>query len=292
MAIRELRPASTEHVEEHSDRSAAKSLHHEPWVWLPFPENHAGSPEERLAGVSTHLSLWPAASSLLRWLEPQQDALGLTRLGTRILELGSGTGWLGMTLAKHLPNASITLTERPEGMCQLQEACARFSKIAGGPSRLQAEQLDWRDYLPHHEKLGPLSFLHREEFDVVLGSDLIWSYETAESYPSVVRALLDMPNGNPARKCPLVLYGHWRRSPKWHDIFLERCREVGLVATLMPSVEKQDVSAVDHTAEVVTSLEAESTDDSEVDFMSLIFDDESSVHKQQVFFLYQLTLAA
>ncbi len=52
----------------------------------------------------------------MRYLEQVAAAIGLDAPGARILELGAGCGFLGLTLARNLPNAALLcLTEQANG---------------------------------------------------------------------------------------------------------------------------------------------------------------------------------
>ena len=50
------------------------------------------------------------------YCELMHGEIGLTRPGARILELGAGVGWMGMTIARNLPSiATLVMTEQEEG---------------------------------------------------------------------------------------------------------------------------------------------------------------------------------
>eukprot|EP00802_Teleaulax_amphioxeia_P026183 Tamp_27197.p1 GENE.Tamp_27197~~Tamp_27197.p1 ORF type:complete len:270 (+),score=56.00 Tamp_27197:109-810(+) len=52
---------------------------------------------------------------MAEFLEASQDELHLRRPGLKIIELGAGCGWLGLTIARNLPSASVCITEMEEG---------------------------------------------------------------------------------------------------------------------------------------------------------------------------------
>ena len=59
--------------------------------------------------------VWPAARRLLEYIEATKPP-EIVNEGARILELGSGTGWMGMTLAANLPDATqLCVTEMEAG---------------------------------------------------------------------------------------------------------------------------------------------------------------------------------
>ena len=61
--------------------------------------------------------MWDAARELLAWVLAHRGELELPCGGKRVLELGSGTGWLGMSLAQELDGllARVHLTEMDTG---------------------------------------------------------------------------------------------------------------------------------------------------------------------------------
>jgi hypothetical protein len=61
------------------------------------------------------VQVWTAARRLRDYLEAEQAVLGLRRSGLRVLELGAGCGWLGLTVAHNLTGCSVLLTEQQTG---------------------------------------------------------------------------------------------------------------------------------------------------------------------------------
>merc|ERR1719238_2227331 len=70
-----------------------------------------GALEERKELRTTHGRVWYGAQLMIQYLDEAQRVLGLDRADLKVLELGSGTGWLGLNLAAQLPNAGVTLTD-------------------------------------------------------------------------------------------------------------------------------------------------------------------------------------
>lgn len=266
------------------------------WILQPQPQNRVGDYEGRLAGVTTHLSTWPAAHTFLPWLEARQEGLGLQKPGLRVLELGSGTGWMGLTLAANLPGSgALVLTERQEALPILASRCESFV-AAGGNAQLRTEMLDWRAFQiagRDSEDLQP-SLPAGGAFDFVLGSDLVWNSETSASLPWVVKALLE--DGARQHVDTRMLYGHWHRSSKPVRMLREACDAAGL--HMYPCVEYDDAKAVLEQDIIGPSGKPTETDEaksvasaecSDVDWTSAIFDEDTK-EEPPIFVVYRLEL--
>ncbi|GIL66120.1 hypothetical protein Vafri_19720 [Volvox africanus] len=85
---------------------------------------------------------------LCSFLEEMGHELGLSRPGLKVLELGAGLGWLGMTLARNLTDSKlVVLTEQEEGggLDWLRHNLALNAHLPG-MEVVKAEACDWRHY--------------------------------------------------------------------------------------------------------------------------------------------------
>eukprot|EP00899_Mesostigma_viride_P017495 jgi/Mesvir1/25747/Mv01928-RA.1 len=93
--------------------------------------------------------VWGAAKRLCQYLEATADAIGMSKPGVRILELGSGTGWLGLMLARNLPQADlVAVSEQPSGRGLAWLRHNVYANQRRLPSRLDHVRVvacDWRD---------------------------------------------------------------------------------------------------------------------------------------------------
>ena len=110
------------------------------------------APQETSTFATTGGLVWPAARRLVEYFEAVADDIGLSRPGVQIAELGAGTGWLSVALAKNLPNAErVVATEmRAGGALRWLRRNVRANERAGhGESlrRLTTEECDWSTYL-------------------------------------------------------------------------------------------------------------------------------------------------
>lgn len=110
--------------------------------------------------------VWPGATATARWLCDRDRGRWLEN--KHVLELGSGTGLLGLVAAR-LGAASVTLTDLPSELGLLRANVAR-NDAASSPTRV--EPLVWGD------ETGMLELIDRARlpsgFDVVLCCDLVY----------------------------------------------------------------------------------------------------------------------
>ncbi|GIL66118.1 hypothetical protein Vafri_19720 [Volvox africanus] len=103
---------------------------------------------EHAALTTTGGTVWDAARRLCSFLEEMGHELGLSRPGLKVLELGAGLGWLGMTLARNLTDSKlVVLTEQEEGggLDWLRHNLALNAHLPG-MEVVKAEACDWRHY--------------------------------------------------------------------------------------------------------------------------------------------------
>ncbi|PRW57925.1 Nicotinamide N-methyltransferase-like [Chlorella sorokiniana] len=92
---------------------------------------------------------WEAARRLAAYLSAAAGELGLRRPGLRLLELGSGTGWLGANVARNMPEAAlVVLTEQPDGLAHLRRNVALNSARGLPVGHVRVQSCDWRAYGP------------------------------------------------------------------------------------------------------------------------------------------------
>ncbi|XP_076471986.1 protein N-lysine methyltransferase METTL21A-like isoform X2 [Babylonia areolata] len=114
--------------------------------------------------------VWDSAVVLSEYLTAHQEIVR----GKRVLELGSGTGLVGMAAA--LAGGEVTFTERAEPLEHLQAAVN--SNLDPSCHHFHVLELDWTQDHSH---------LPQSSFDVILGADIIYIEET---FPDLLRTLL------------------------------------------------------------------------------------------------------
>lgn len=191
-----------------------------------FKDSH----ERRLEGRTTHGMIWPASTWLLEFLSEERilDDAAASKEGTlKILELGAGTGWMGLNIAHHLGSrAHITITEIGDGMPDLErncsETCASLSL-----NNVSTAECDWAYLMGENDarqKEG-IQELLATRWDFVVGSDLAWNSVVAVLLPHALSAFITQGQTR-------VLYAHEpKHNYKAHDLFLETCQTCNLRMT-------------------------------------------------------------
>lgn len=90
---------------------------------------------------------WAAARRLAAYLSAAAGELGLQRPGLSLLELGAGTGWLGVTVARNCPAAALVcLTEQAGGMEHLS-GNVQLNAARGLPlAHVRVQPCDWTEF--------------------------------------------------------------------------------------------------------------------------------------------------
>ena len=107
-------------------------------------------PQDTATFATTGGVVWKAAHRLIDYLEATADTTGLSRQGVKVLELGSGTGWMGMVLAQNLRGAeAVCMTEMEAGgaLTWLKRNVDKNGAELWPEGRLTVEACDWSLYL-------------------------------------------------------------------------------------------------------------------------------------------------
>lgn len=128
---------------------------------------------------STGGKVWDAAIAFRYFLNELPELL---QGGLRVLELGSGCGWLGMSLAKERKDLEVVMSERPAfgALDWLQH------NIDLNPGlQVEAIELDWAAVPPE---------ICAKKWDIIIGSELVYSYVGAKLLAHAVSVLLCRPD--------------------------------------------------------------------------------------------------
>ncbi|CAF4034494.1 unnamed protein product [Adineta steineri] len=128
----------------------------------------------------TGLSSWPAAISLGDYLMKKIHLLE----NKRIIELGAGSGLLGLTLLKYSDKIlSYTFTDYSPMILNLlrQNALLNFSEYQID-EKMKIEELDWNQYSIENN--------HNNCFDCILAADVVYDPSVIENLVKTIRILL------------------------------------------------------------------------------------------------------
>jgi len=134
-------------------------------------------------------TVWPAAYALFSHLQSYDMD------GKKVLELGSGTGWLGLQLGRCFPHSHQVCTDHPDYMHALRESLSQ-----NPVSNVEARELDWAN---------PWSEEEFQKFGFVIGSDLVYNVYLTKILASCWRRVLDA--GNSVQ----IVYAHMLH--RWQD---------------------------------------------------------------------------
>lgn len=155
------------------------------WDGATFADNDASKDV-------TGLYVWSASVVLARWLVSSAlsgadmsnsvRGVGAALKGKRVCELGAGAGLPGIAVAAHAGAQSVLLTDLFMHTVQnLEDNIALNSVLLQGiDTRVSARSLDW----------GNPDQWPKETFDVVIGSDLVYSKSMVSTLVGVVKGML------------------------------------------------------------------------------------------------------
>lgn len=150
--------------------------------------------------ASVGAQTWGGACLLADMIIQSPSAYGLapSSRALRILELGAGTGLVGLAVgkllqndSKHLPTAELVMTDyQPSILANLRENVA--ANFSSDNSSISAHFLDWSSYHPRPHM--PLEPPFDVSFDVIYGADIVYEIEHAKWIKSCVESLLRKPS--------------------------------------------------------------------------------------------------
>jgi len=144
-----------------------------------FNASPVGDPLLRQQLRTTHRRVWAGSQHMRSCIITEIRKLDCCH----ILELGAGTGWLGLNLAAECASVHrMTLSEHPDALQSLNDhvrrVAAELPQVTRCVSTVQFEWGSTVDEVPS----GP--------FDLIYGADLVYSMATLRLLPIALRALL------------------------------------------------------------------------------------------------------
>jgi hypothetical protein len=171
---------------------------------------HVASTGNMVSSGTTGFFLWEGSVAFLALLSESEDFKAKFK-GMRILELGSGAGLAGISIATLAEPASVLLTDIGR---VLETFTAPNCKL--NPVTLATDTLDWCD----HEKLDDL----KNEFDVVIGCDLVYDPAISQLLLEACRPLLQ------DSKVKEIILLCTLRNPQTFETFVREARHFATVS--------------------------------------------------------------
>ncbi|XP_007905268.1 EEF1A lysine methyltransferase 3-like [Callorhinchus milii] len=128
------------------------------------------------AGIGVASAVWEAARFLCQYFE----SMKITFTGKKVIELGSGTGLVGILAV--LLGGDVTLTDLPLVLNQIKDNVSANIPPAE-LHRTKVHALLWGE----DQKFFP------NDYDIILGSDIVY---LECGYPSLIQTLQDLSNEN------------------------------------------------------------------------------------------------
>ncbi|KAI3978809.1 hypothetical protein MKX01_015984 [Papaver californicum] len=185
----------------------------------------------QLPSQGLSFQLWPAATTLVNLLDHHQstnniktplsailDEFRLCRQPLRILELGSGTGLVGIAAAAILSSSCI-ITDLPHVLPNLQfNAAANSTMLVSRGGSVNVAALRWGEK-DDMELMG-------REFDIILGSDVVYYNYLYDPLLQTLRFFLGDGEGKDSRNAaPVFLMAHLKRWKK-DSVFFRKARKM------------------------------------------------------------------
>ena len=172
------------------------------------PDSMPTADEKRNRG-DTGLVVWPSALMLCRYLEAYHHQHELCLRGTSVLDIGAGTGALGLCCAALGANVVLTDFAIPVLRLLAANTAANTPILAGRCVPPRVVQFDWRKQFPiSAAEVTALSSARRSAadgggaavaFDYIVASDVLFSPELVDDLAAVLTAL-SPPRDSPPQK--------------------------------------------------------------------------------------------
>ncbi|KAM0811700.1 putative Methyltransferase-domain-containing protein [Seiridium cardinale] len=175
-------------------------------TWHPVTLHESRS----LISGSTHTGhrTWEGALHLASYLLGNPSLVS----NKRVLELGAGTGFLGILCRKHLDARQVTATDGDEKVVDEMRENLELNGLKEDDA-IAARKLWWGK-----ELLGDWQGCeHGSGFDTVIGADIIYQKEATQALVEALRALLDL---QPRAR---MLLSNALRFPDVFEIFRQEC---------------------------------------------------------------------
>ncbi|KAJ3066537.1 hypothetical protein HDU98_010143, partial [Podochytrium sp. JEL0797] len=162
-------------------------------------------------------TVWEGGVALARHLAAESNKLKLSLTGKSCIDLGSGTGVVGIVCAQLGANVVLTDIDHPDVLNPLRQNAGQNLIKSGSnatSSQCSVMPLEWSS-----PAVIPAEIARSAPFDMVVGADVVFSMEAVVKLVDTITALSD-------RKTD-VWIGHEHRDPRVSEHFLQLMKERG-----------------------------------------------------------------
>ncbi|OQS04161.1 hypothetical protein THRCLA_03584 [Thraustotheca clavata] len=172
------------------------------------------------SGKGTGLTIWDGSIVLAKYLEQQDASSAHNVYGKGILELGAGTGLVGLAAA-FCGASNVLLTDLDYTLTNLQhniDLNRNQLRELYPTQTVSTIELDW---------FTSESIPNMENIEIILGSDIVW-VETL--IPSLVATIKRLLQSTPTKKNRLMLLSHQTRSTASDELFFNLLAQANLTS--------------------------------------------------------------
>ncbi|KAF9643953.1 hypothetical protein BDM02DRAFT_3191056 [Thelephora ganbajun] len=214
---------------------------------------------------TTGLKTWPAAHALARWLGKHPERVK----GKRVLELGSGVGYLGLVVAaiqldtpeQEKSEPSIWLTDvNNVVLSRCRDNLDLSCNASARHRRLRLRQLDWFSALDADRISSVRGLMAEADPDVILGADIV--YDPSIIPPLIATLHLAISANKSAGRYPVsALLALTVRRPETSRRFLDAAEEVFIITTLDITTEEIELGQNDgHSGQEIIIIQLDMKD--------------------------------
>ncbi|THH01115.1 hypothetical protein EW145_g6969, partial [Phellinidium pouzarii] len=165
-------------------------------------------------------------------------------MSSRVLELGSGVGFLGIIIAQlqigspslnpndDIPKMSRVSLYLTDSNAQVLSRCKNNINLPCNGllshKSLRLSRLDWTDAQDDNRLPGMLDLLHEIDADLIIGADLIYDLEVIPALIAVLKLALQIPTPNLSHHKKKAIIAATIRNEKTLATFISQARDAGL----------------------------------------------------------------
>eukprot|EP00040_Diaphanoeca_grandis_P012575 m.63717 g.63717 ORF g.63717 m.63717 type:complete len:347 (-) comp23329_c0_seq1:192-1232(-) len=184
-------------------------------TWITLKER-----QQIISGGTTGLSTWDAALALSEWA-----TLNTAEFDEKsVIELGTGTGLVGISIAKATEAISVILTDVNPSVLEVARENIVINKNrapAFGATNLNVEKLDWENFDPVKTDFAAAA-------DVIVAADVVYDPSLVPPLVHVLVQLLVIPSEVTGKSKPHAIISLTRRNPETMALFFKTLDEAGL----------------------------------------------------------------